>query len=568
MTLTLFLCLNLIPIPSVFEGISDDACDVPFCENPFTFDALKDHSEILSDLNDDDTSSDDNDFEDIEYVSLEEVNDVDQEENEFELEDILQIQDVILREKLLNISRLITNIKSLNDNHTPDRVLSNAFLSPIFVTDSNSFFEKYDTSFSFSDNSLLGFKTFSDHTEEMRSDSTTTHANNSLPEYDSFLFEVEPDQGGLTSVVMDEISDNLTNDPLLELPEFGSFHFGPSFPRPPSKPQDVEICLNFEPDTPVIKIFDELNEDECFYPVGGTDIKEMDKNKDKTEHGIRKSAEKRVQTQEGDSSFDRSKLDKGNVYRNKKDERGIVFRNKERLVAQGYTQEKGINYDEVFAPVARIEAIRLFLAYASFIGFIVYQMDLKSAFLYDTIEEEVYVCQPPGFEDPQFSDKVYKVEKALYGLHQAPRAWYETLSTYLLENRFRRGIIDKTLFIKKNKGDILKHSIETNKALLKDEEAEDVDVHLYRSMIGSLMYLTTSRPDIMFAVCACARDSPFDLEAFSDSDYAGASLHRKSTTGCCQFLCKRLISWQCKKQTVVANSTTEAEYVDAANCYG
>ncbi|GJT53946.1 putative ribonuclease H-like domain-containing protein [Tanacetum coccineum] len=135
------------------------------------------------------------------------------------------------------------------------------------------------------------------------------------------------------------------------------------------------------------------------------------------------------------------------VYRNKKDERGIVVRNKARLVAQGYTQEEGIDYDEVFAPVARIEAIRLFLAYASFMGFIVYQMDVKSAFLYGTIEEEVYVCQPPGFEDPQFPNKVYKVDKALYGLHQAPRAWYETLSTYLIENGFRRGIIDKTFCI-------------------------------------------------------------------------------------------------------------------------
>ncbi|GJW23155.1 putative ribonuclease H-like domain-containing protein [Tanacetum coccineum] len=131
------------------------------------------------------------------------------------------------------------------------------------------------------------------------------------------------------------------------------------------------------------------------------------------------------------------------VYRNKKDERGIVVRNKARLVAQGYTQEEGIDYDEVFAPVTRIEAIRLFLAYASFMGLIVYQMDVKSAFLYGTIKEEVYVCQPPGFEDPQFTDKVYKVEKALYGLHQAPRAWYETLSTYLLENRYKRGTIEK-----------------------------------------------------------------------------------------------------------------------------
>ncbi|GKB10174.1 putative ribonuclease H-like domain-containing protein [Tanacetum coccineum] len=143
------------------------------------------------------------------------------------------------------------------------------------------------------------------------------------------------------------------------------------------------------------------------------------------------------------------------VYRNKKDERGIVIRNKARLVAQGYTQEEGIDYDEVFAPVARIEAIRLFLAYASFKDFVVYQMDVKSAFLYGKIEEEVYVCQPPGFEDPDFPDKVYKVEKALYGLHQAPRAWYETLSTYLLDNGFQRGQIDKTLFIKRVKGDIL-----------------------------------------------------------------------------------------------------------------
>nr|GFC14536.1 putative ribonuclease H-like domain-containing protein [Tanacetum cinerariifolium] len=137
------------------------------------------------------------------------------------------------------------------------------------------------------------------------------------------------------------------------------------------------------------------------------------------------------------------------VYRNKKDERGIVIRNKARLVAQGHTQEEGIDYEEVFAPVARIEAIRLFLAYVSFMGFPVYQMDVKSAFLYGTIEEEVYVCQPPGSEDPEYPDKVYKVVKALYGLHQAPRAWYETLATYLLENGFQRETIDQTLFIKK-----------------------------------------------------------------------------------------------------------------------
>ncbi|GKE35013.1 putative ribonuclease H-like domain-containing protein [Tanacetum coccineum] len=263
------------------------------------------------------------------------------------------------------------------------------------------------------------------------------------------------------------------------------------------------------------------------------------------------------------------------VFRNKKDERGIVVKNKARLVAQGHTQGE------------------------------VYQMDVKSAFLYGKIEEEVYVCQPPGFEDPHFLKKVYKVEKALYGLHQAPRAWHETLSTYLLDNGFHRGQIDKYVAEILKKFDLASIKIastpmETNKPLTKDEKAENVDVHSYRSMIGSLMYLTASRPDIMFVVCAYAsfqvtpktshlhavkrifmylkgqpklglwypRDSPFDLEAFSDSDYAGASLDRKSTTGGCQFLGKRLISWQCKKQTIVANSTTEAEYVAAANCCG
>ncbi|GJX07826.1 putative ribonuclease H-like domain-containing protein [Tanacetum coccineum] len=143
------------------------------------------------------------------------------------------------------------------------------------------------------------------------------------------------------------------------------------------------------------------------------------------------------------------------VFRNKKYERGIVIRNKARLVAQGHKQEEGIDYEEVFAHVARIKAIRLFLAYASFMGFLVYQMDVKSAFLYGTIEEEVYVTQPPGFKDPDHPDKVYKVVKALYGLHQAPRAWYETLANYLLSNGFKRGKIDQTLFIKKQKGDIL-----------------------------------------------------------------------------------------------------------------
>ncbi|GJT62379.1 putative ribonuclease H-like domain-containing protein [Tanacetum coccineum] len=273
------------------------------------------------------------------------------------------------------------------------------------------------------------------------------------------------------------------------------------------------------------------------------------------------------------------------VYRNKKDERGIVIRNKARLVAQGHTQEDGIDYDEVFAPVARIEAIRIFMAYASYMGFTVYQMDVKSAFLYGQIKEEVYVCQPPGFEDPDHPDKVYKV------VQQRKKGIFISQDKYVHE-----------ILRKFNYTDVKSASTPTDleKPLVKDRDADDVDEHLYRSMIGSLMYLTASRPDIMFAVCACARfqvspktshllavkrifrylkgkpslglwyskDSPLELVAYTDSDYAGATLDRKSTTGGCQFLGNRLISWQCKKQTVVATSTTEAEYVAAASCCG
>ncbi|GJY79574.1 putative ribonuclease H-like domain-containing protein [Tanacetum coccineum] len=359
----------------------------------------------------------------------------------------------------------------------------------------------------------------------------------------------------------------------------------------------------------------------------------------KKERGKRRMEKKKdgggglfLRTQKGNSCIEGSKLDRGYAGR-----ASII------QVTRRYTKEEGIDYDEVFAPVARIEEIRLFLAYASFKDFMVYEMDVKSVFLYGKIKEEVYVCQPLGVKDLDFPDRVYKVEKALYGLHQAPRAWYETLSTYLLDNGFQRGKIYKTLFIKRYKGDILLMSsigeltfffglqvkqkdgifisqdkyveeilkkfkftevktastpMETQKPLLKDEDGEEVDVHMYRLIIGSLMYLTSSRPDIMFVVCACARyqvnskvshlyavkrifrylkgqpklglwypkESPFDLVAYTDSDCAGVSLDRKFIIGGCQFVECRLISWQCKKQTVVANSITDAEYVAASSC--
>nr|GEY21506.1 putative ribonuclease H-like domain-containing protein [Tanacetum cinerariifolium] len=246
------------------------------------------------------------------------------------------------------------------------------------------------------------------------------------------------------------------------------------------------------------------------------------------------------------------------VFRNKKDERGIVIRNKARLVAQGHTQEEGIDYEEFVALVARIEAIRLFLTYASFMGFMVYQMDVKSAFLYGTIKEEVYVCQPPRFEDLDYPDKVYKavyVDDIIFGSTNKELLKQKDNGIFISQDKSVAKILRKFSL---TDGKSASTPIDTKKPLLKDPDGEDVDIHIYRSMIGSLMYLTSSRPDIMFSVCACARfqvtlkvshlhavkrifrylkgkpylglwypkDSPFNLVAYSDSDYAGSSLDR------------------------------------------
>ncbi|KAI3745964.1 hypothetical protein L6452_08379 [Arctium lappa] len=362
------------------------------------------------------------------------------------------------------------------------------------------------------------------------------------------------------------------------------------------------------------------------------------------------------------------------VFKNKKDEDGIVIRNKARLVAKGYRQEEGIDYDETYASVARIEAIRMFLAYAAHKNFTVFQMDVKTAFLNGIRKEEVYVSQPEGFVNPEKPDHVYIFDKALYGLKQAPRAWYDVLSKFLVKSGFSKGKVDTTLFIKKKKADIILIQIyvddiifgSTNPKFCKnfsnlmvsrfqmsmmgemnfflglqvkqfstgifinqskyildilrkykmenckpigtpmapgtkintDPSGKSVDVRTYRGMIGSLMYLTSSRPDIMFSTCLCSRyqaapkeshlavvkrifrylkgtadlglwypkDTGFQLTAYSDADHAGCMLDRKSTSGHIQFLGDKFVSWASKKQLCVSTSTAEAEYVAAASC--
>nr|GFA72820.1 retrovirus-related Pol polyprotein from transposon TNT 1-94 [Tanacetum cinerariifolium] len=355
-----------------------------------------------------------------------------------------------------------------------------------------------------------------------------------------------------------------------------------------------------------------------------------------------------------DAYFDASKsvIKTKWIFNNKKDESSLVIRNKARLVAVSYSQQEGIDYDETFAPVAQIKAIRLFLAYVAHKDFTVFQMDVKTTFLNGILKEEVYVGQPPGFVSKQYPDHVYALDKALYGLKQAPRAWYDVLLQFVIESSFQKGYIDTTLFIKK-KGkhimliqiyvdniifgstnpkyytkfselmvkrfkmsmmgemkfflglqvnqfsngifinqskyilDILKRFGMENCDTVPTPMVEQAKLKLglvekpvdhtdYRSMIRLLMYVTSSRPDIMFATCMCARyqgnpnehhvsaikrifrylkgtinlglwylkDSGFDLNAYSDADHAGCHLDRKSTYGSVQFLGDKLMRTQ------------------------
>nr|GEU99905.1 hypothetical protein [Tanacetum cinerariifolium] len=274
---------------------------------------------------------------------------------------------------------------------------------------------------------------------------------------------------------------------------------------------------------------------------------------------------------------------------NKHDEENTVIRNKTRLVVRGYRQEEVIDFEESFAPVARMEAIRIFLAYAAHKGFTVYQMDVKTAFLHGSLKEDVYVCQPEGFIDADHPSHVYKLKKALYALKQVPRAWYEELSMFLLQNGFSKGIIDPTLFTRRFDDDILvvqKYGLKTCDIIGTPMDIKDkldlnqigtpVDAMKYRSMIGALMYLTSSRPNIVHATCVCARyqahptkkhlkevkrifrylrgtvnmglwytkDCGFELTGFSDADYAGCKDTFKSTSGGAQFLSKKFVSSQ------------------------
>ncbi|GJY75866.1 retrovirus-related pol polyprotein from transposon TNT 1-94 [Tanacetum coccineum] len=362
------------------------------------------------------------------------------------------------------------------------------------------------------------------------------------------------------------------------------------------------------------------------------------------------------------------------IYKVKLDEYGDVLKNKARLVAKGYRQEEGLDFEESFAPVARLEAIRIFLANAASKNMTVYQMDVKTAFLNGELKEEVYVSQPEGFVDPDRPHHVYRLKKALYGLKQAPRAWYDTLSKFLLAQGFSKGVVDPTLFIRKTgkhtlhvqiyvddiifastdpkdcdrfsnemsskfqmsmmgqisfflglqisqnpRGIFINQSKYANEILKKfdlhksdpvdtpmvertklDEDLSGipVDQTQYRSMIGSLMYLTASRPDLVFAVCMCARyqskptkkhleavkrvfrylqgsinmglwypkDTAMALTAYADADHAGCQDTRRSTSGSAQFLGDKLVSWSSKKQTSTSISSTEAEYIAMSGC--
>nr|GEX98130.1 hypothetical protein [Tanacetum cinerariifolium] len=283
------------------------------------------------------------------------------------------------------------------------------------------------------------------------------------------------------------------------------------------------------------------------------------------------------------------------LWKNKRDEENTVIRNKSHLVAKGYAQKEGVDFKESFATVARLEAVRLFITYVAHKSFTVYQMDVKTSFLYGPLKEEVYVNQPDGFVDPYHLDKVYRLKKALYGLKQALRAWYDELSNFLVSKGFSKAKYAQEILIKH--GMTTCDNIGTpmaTKHLDANLSGTPIDQTKYQSMVGALMYLTSSRPDIVHATCYCARDQAkptekhlttvkwifqylkdtinmglwypkdigFELTTFLDSDHTGCLDSRKSTSGGIQFLGgDKLVSWSSKKQDYTSMSSAEVEYV-------
>ncbi|GJR40069.1 retrovirus-related pol polyprotein from transposon TNT 1-94 [Tanacetum coccineum] len=281
------------------------------------------------------------------------------------------------------------------------------------------------------------------------------------------------------------------------------------------------------------------------------------------------------------------------IYKVKLDEYGDILKNKARLVAKGYRQEEGIDFEESFAPVARIKAIRIFIANAASKNMIIYQMDVKTTFLNGELKEEVYVSQPEGFVDPDHLTHVYRLKKALYGLKQAhqacPRGIFINQSKFALEILKKFGM-DSCDPVDTPMVDRLK--------LDEDPLGTPVDQTRFCSMVGSLMYLNASRPDLVFAVCMCARyqasptkkhlealkrvfrylrrtinwghwhlkDTAMALTAYADADHAGCQDTRRSTSGSAQFLEDKFVSWSSKKQKSTAISTTEAEYIIMSGC--
>ncbi|GKA18445.1 retrovirus-related pol polyprotein from transposon TNT 1-94 [Tanacetum coccineum] len=335
------------------------------------------------------------------------------------------------------------------------------------------------------------------------------------------------------------------------------------------------------------------------------------------------------------------------IYKVKLDELGGILKNKARLVARGYRQEEGMDFEESFAPVARLEVVRIFLAFAAHMNMIVYQMDVKTAFLNGILREEVYISQSDGFVDLDNPNHVYRLKKALYGLKQAPRTWYDLLSSFLLSQGFSKGTVDLTLFISRKGKDILlvqiyvddiifssittelfdkfseimcskfkmsmmgkisfflelqishiprgiflnqsKYALESLKKyemescdpvdtsmvekskLDEDIQGKAVDPTHYRGMVGTLMYLTSSRPDMYLRGTVnrglwYSKDSAIALTAFADADHAGCQDTRRSTSGSMQLLGDKLVSWSSKRQKSAVISSTEAEYIALSGC--